>query len=40
MVNGQMATYEQQKLGLSTYYDKRWLLLDDIHTAAIEFHTT
>jgi len=33
----QMATYEQQKLGLSTYYDKRWVLPDGIHTEPIEF---
>ena len=33
-----MATYEQQKVGLSTYYDKCWLLPDGIHTKPIEFH--
>lgn len=36
--NGRMATYEQHKMGLSAYYDKRWLLLDGIHP--IEFHMT
>jgi len=40
MVNGKMATYDQQKLGLSAYYDKRWVLPDGIHTEPIEFHTT
>jgi len=38
MVNGRMVTYEQEKLGLSAYYDKRWVLLDGIHTKPIEFH--
>ena len=33
-----MATHEQQKLGLSAYYDKRWVLPDGIHTESIEFH--
>ena len=27
-----MATYEQKKLGLSAYYDKRCVLEDGIHT--------
>jgi len=40
MVNGRMATSEQRKLGLSVYYDKRWVLPDGIHTEPIEFHTT
>ena len=40
MANSRMATYEQQKLGLSTYYDKRWVLPDGIHTKPIEFHMT
>ena len=31
-------TYEQQKLGLSAYYDKRWVLPDGIHTEPLEFH--
>ena len=35
-----MATYEQQKLGLSAYYDQRWMLLDGIHTEPIEFNMT
>ena len=33
-----ITTYEQQKLGLSAYYDKRWVLEDGIHTEPIEFH--
>ena len=36
--NGQMATYEQQKLGLRAYYDKDWVLWDGIHTEPIAFH--
>ena len=40
MVNRRMATYEQQKLGLSAYYDKRWVLLNGIHTEPIKFHMT
>ena len=39
MRNGAMYTYEQRKLGLSAYYDKRWVLPDGIHTEPIEFHT-
>ena len=27
-----MVTYEQNKLGLSAYYDKRYVLEDGIHT--------
>ena len=38
MNNGRIVTYEQQKLGLSAYYDKRWVLEDGIHTEPIEFH--
>ena len=38
MVGKQMVTYEQQKLGLSAYYDKRWVLPDGIHTEPFEFH--
>ena len=38
MRDGQIVTYEQQKLGLSAYYDKRWVLEDGIHTEPIEFH--
>ena len=38
MHNGAMYTYEQRKLGLSAYYDKRWVLEDGIHTEPIEFH--
>ena len=37
--DGAMYTYEQRKLGLSAYYDKRWVLPDGIHTEPIEFHT-
>ena len=32
MKDGAMYTYEQHKLGLSAYYDKRWVLEDGIHT--------
>ena len=39
MIDGQMGTYEQQKLGLSAYYDKRWVLEDGIPTEPIEFHS-
>ena len=38
MRDGQMVTYEQRKLGLSAYYEKRWVLPDGIHTEPIEFH--
>ena len=38
MHKGSMYTYEQRKLGLSAYYDKRWVLPDGIHTEPIEFH--
>ena len=38
MHNGAMYTYEQRKLGLSAYYDKRWVLKDGIHTEPIEYH--
>ena len=38
MHNGNMYTYEQRKLGLSAYYDKRWVLEDGIHTEPIEYH--
>ena len=37
MRDGQMVTYEQQKLGLSAYYDKRWVLEDGIHTDRSSF---
>ena len=39
MNNGRMVTYELQKLGLSAYYDKHWVLEDGIHTEPIEFHS-
>ena len=39
MRDGAMYTYEQHKLGLSAYYDERWVLEDGIHTEPIEFHT-
>ena len=39
MKDGAMYTYEQRKLGMSAYYDKRWVLPDGIHTEPIEFHT-
>ena len=38
MRDGNIVTYEQQKLGLSAYYDKRWVLPDGIHTEPIEYH--
>ena len=38
MRDGNMVTYEQQKLGLGACYDKRWVLPDGIHTEPIEFH--
>jgi len=38
MRDGKMVTYEQQKLGLSAYYDKRWVLPDGTHTEPIEYH--
>ena len=40
IVGRQMVTYEQHKLGLSAYYNKRWVLPDGIHTEPIEFHMT
>jgi len=33
-----MVTYEQQKLGLSAYYDKRCVLADGIHTEQFKYH--
>ena len=38
MRDGRMVTYEQQKLGLSSHYDKRWVVSDGIDTEPIEFH--
>jgi len=38
MQDGQIVTFEQQKLGLSAYYDKPWVLPNGIHTKAIEYH--
>lgn len=35
---GEIYTYIQEKLGLSAYYDKRWVLEDGIHTEPIEYH--
>ena len=32
-----VATYEQYKLGLSAYYDKRYVLVDGIHTRPLNF---
>ena len=32
-----MVTYEQNKLGLSAYYDKRVVLSDGIHTRPLGF---
>ena len=34
-----IVTYEQNKLGLSAYYDKRWVFEDGIHTKPIEITT-
>ena len=34
-----MATYEQNKLGLSAYYDKRYVLADGIHTRPLGSRT-
>ena len=31
-----MVTYEQNKLGLSAYYNKRYALADGIHTRPLE----
>ena len=36
MVKGTMQTHTQNKLGLRTYYNKRWVLRDGIHTNPIE----
>ena len=38
MRNGAMYTYEQRKLGLSAYYDKRWVLEDGIHMEPLELY--
>ena len=38
MRNGSMYNYQQRKLGLRAYYDKRWVLEDGIHTEPIEFY--
>ena len=32
-----IVTYEQNKLGLSAYCDKRYVLADDIHTRSLDF---
>ena len=32
-----IVTYEQSKLGLSAYYDKRYVLADGIHTKPLDF---
>ena len=37
MINGRIVTYEQQKLGLSAYYDKQRVLTVGIHTEPIEY---
>ena len=37
MKDGQMVAYEQEKLGLSTYYDKHRVLPDGIRTGPMEF---
>ena len=33
-----MVTYEQQKLRLNAYYDKRRVLDDGIHTEPLEYY--
>ena len=38
MHEGEMVTYRQQKLGLSAYNDKRYVLPDGIRTEPIEYH--
>ena len=37
MREGSMMTYEQRKLGLSAFYNKRYVLPDGIHTEPIEY---
>ena len=32
-----VVTFEQNKLGLSAYYDKRYVLDDGIHTRPLDF---
>ena len=32
-----IVTYEQEKLGLSAYYDKRYVLADGIHRRPLDF---
>ena len=32
-----VVTYEQNKLGLSAYYDKRYVLADGIHARPLDF---
>ena len=32
-----VVTYKQNKLGLSGYYDKRYVLADGIHTRPLDF---
>ena len=32
-----VVTYKQNKLGLSGYYDKRYVLVDGIHTRQLDF---
>lgn len=39
MVKGKMRTYSQKKLGLSGYYNKRWVLLDGIYMESLEYHS-
>ena len=36
-INQGVVTYEQNKLGLSAYYDKRYVVADGIHTRPLEF---
>ena len=37
-VKNKIMNYQQTKLGVSAYYDKRYVLEDLIHTEPIEYH--
>lgn len=38
MNGGMMCTYQQKRLGLSSYYDKHWVLENSSHMVLIEYH--
>lgn len=38
MNGGVMCNYEKKRLGLSAYFDKRWVLEDGIYMEPIEYH--